>query len=155
MLRTIFRFFHGRLFRTAHRQAATRCPFPSAGFRSRRDRLCCGKSVDIPENLLHRSADSRPWNRRSASGCRHPGRIIKEPKAPTRDGYTFDGWYSDIYLEQPWDFENDIVKDNMTLYAAWKEGSPISSTKLLWLLPPLLLLSIAALWLYRRKKKAE
>ncbi len=85
------------------------------------------------------------------------GERIKEPKAPIRDGYTFDGWYSDIYLKQPWDFENDIVKDNMTLYAAWKEGTftanGFSPLWLLLLLIPILLFVI--FWLHRKKKKAE
>ena len=85
------------------------------------------------------------------------GEKIRKPAAPSREGYTFDGWYSDIYLKNPWDFENDTVKDNMTLYAAWQEGAPAEGGfSLLWLL--LLLIAILVLiifWLLRKKKKAD
>ena len=85
------------------------------------------------------------------------GEKIRKPADPSREGYTFDGWYSDIYLKNPWDFENDTVKDNMTLYAAWQEGAPAEGGfSLLWLL--LLLIAILVLiifWLLRKKKKAD
>lgn len=85
------------------------------------------------------------------------GEKISKPADPSREGYTFDGWYSDIYLKNPWDFENDTVKDNMTLYAAWQEGAPTEGGfSLLWLL--LLLIAILVLiifWLLRKKKKAD
>ncbi|MGN8914293.1 InlB B-repeat-containing protein [Anaerofustis butyriciformans] len=43
-----------------------------------------------------------------------------EPVAPTREGYEFAGWYLDEELKTPYDFESE-VKDNITLYAGWKE----------------------------------
>lgn len=51
------------------------------------------------------------------------GEKITRPQDPTRDGYAFDGWFADIDLTRPWDFETDTVKANMTLYAAWKEAA--------------------------------
>lgn len=51
------------------------------------------------------------------------GEKIKEPKEPTRKGYVFNGWYSDLDRTQLWDFKNDTVQGNMTLYAGWVEGS--------------------------------
>lgn len=50
------------------------------------------------------------------------GEKIKEPEEPTREGYTFNGWYSDLDRTQLWDFKNDTVKGNMTLYAGWIVG---------------------------------
>lgn len=41
-----------------------------------------------------------------------------EPTAPTRDGYTFDGWYSDEGLTQKYDFSAPVTS-NITLYAKW------------------------------------
>lgn len=55
----------------------------------------------------------------------HYGELVERPDNPTRDGYTFGGWYSDIDLQDPWDFETDTVQGNMTLYAKWQKGEAI------------------------------
>lgn len=51
------------------------------------------------------------------------GEKIEKPEDPLREGYSFVGWYSDIDLKNPWDFENGIVEGNMTLYAKWQKNS--------------------------------
>ncbi len=51
------------------------------------------------------------------------GEKIKKPKDPTREGYTFAGWYKDLQLTQPWDFDNDTVDSNLSLFAKWVEGT--------------------------------
>lgn len=43
-----------------------------------------------------------------------------EPTAPTKDGYTFAGWYSDSKLKTEFDFDTKITKAT-TLYAKWDE----------------------------------
>lgn len=48
------------------------------------------------------------------------GETIVKPADPTRDGYTFDGWYSDLDRTTLWDFDSDKVTGNMTLYAGWQ-----------------------------------
>lgn len=48
-------------------------------------------------------------------------KTILEPKAPTKVGYTFEGWYKEVALTNKWDFVNDKVTQEMTLYAKWKE----------------------------------
>ena len=50
------------------------------------------------------------------------GEHILKPEDPVREGYTFNGWYKDIYLKEIWDFEEDMVSVNMGLYAGWQEG---------------------------------
>lgn len=45
--------------------------------------------------------------------------VITKPSNPKKEGYTFDGWYSDSSLEEEWNFETDKVKKNITLYAKW------------------------------------
>ena len=49
------------------------------------------------------------------------GEQLKEPKAPTREGYIFDGWYRDQNITLPWEQGEDIITESMTLYAGWKE----------------------------------
>ncbi|MBC1385018.1 InlB B-repeat-containing protein, partial [Listeria innocua] len=44
--------------------------------------------------------------------------LITEPTAPTKDGYTFDGWYDAETGGNKWDFAtNKMPAKNMTLYA--------------------------------------
>lgn len=47
--------------------------------------------------------------------------IINEPETPSKDGYTFIGWYLDDTYSEIWDFEVDLVTSNITLYAKWEE----------------------------------
>ncbi|MCH5164733.1 MAG: InlB B-repeat-containing protein, partial [Clostridiales bacterium] len=39
--------------------------------------------------------------------------------APTKYGYDFIGWCKDAEGKDLWDYDNDVVTDNMTLYAGW------------------------------------
>ena len=48
------------------------------------------------------------------------GELITVPNSPTREGYLFDGWYLDQNATRPWDLENDIVTESITLYAGWR-----------------------------------
>ncbi|HJJ33790.1 MAG TPA: InlB B-repeat-containing protein [Methanocorpusculum sp.] len=48
----------------------------------------------------------------------HGGKV-SEPTAPTETGYTFGGWYKEAACTNAWDFENDTVTGNTTLYAKW------------------------------------
>lgn len=44
---------------------------------------------------------------------------VTSPAAPTRQGYTFTGWYADEALTQLWQFASDTVAKDLTLYAKW------------------------------------
>ena len=54
------------------------------------------------------------------------GEKLARPDTPVRDGYHLEGWYRDIDLQTPWDFDTDTVQGNMTLYAKWEQGDPIA-----------------------------
>ncbi len=51
--------------------------------------------------------------------------VITAPTAPVKDGYTFEGWYSDKELTQKYDFSSKIIK-GITLYAKWTENAKVS-----------------------------
>lgn len=48
-------------------------------------------------------------------------KMVSEPAAPTRDGYTFLGWYT--AEGEKWDFAKDVVTADMTLYAKWVKNA--------------------------------
>lgn len=56
------------------------------------------------------------------------GETIERPGDPEREGYIFAGWYADLDLTKPWDFVNDTVRGNMTLYAAWTKNAAQATT---------------------------
>ena len=44
---------------------------------------------------------------------------VTEPTAPTKEGYTFGGWYKESECTNAWDFYGDTVTADVTLYAKW------------------------------------
>lgn len=54
------------------------------------------------------------------------GKMLTEPSpAPTKAGYTFEGWYQ--RYPGKWDFDTNKVSCTMTLYAKWAENPPAPS----------------------------
>ncbi len=49
------------------------------------------------------------------------GEKVKEPTAPTREGYTFKGWYKEASCTNAWNFGSDTVSGAVTLYAKWEK----------------------------------
>ena len=50
------------------------------------------------------------------------GQLLEVPEPPTREGYTFAGWYKDAACDIPWNTEMDTVETDMTLYAGWQKN---------------------------------
>ena len=48
------------------------------------------------------------------------GQLISAPN-PSRDGYTFGGWYKDAETTEKWDFGKNIIEEDITLYAKWEQ----------------------------------
>lgn len=52
-----------------------------------------------------------------------PGSLLENAPMPRVSGYRFDGWYKESACVKPWDFETDIVQEDLTLYAKWLKVS--------------------------------
>jgi len=50
------------------------------------------------------------------------GDKVPRPENPVRRGHYFAGWFRDAAGTQAWDFDNDIVTENLTLFAKWEAG---------------------------------
>ena len=48
------------------------------------------------------------------------GTVAQPEGTPEREGFTFTGWYKDIGCTQAWDFSEDVVWKDTTIYAGWK-----------------------------------
>ena len=55
-----------------------------------------------------------------------PGSKVTMPSTITRIGYTFAGWYKEAGFINAWDFANDTVTENITLYAKWLENFTVT-----------------------------
>lgn len=47
---------------------------------------------------------------------------VTEPTAPEKEGYVFDGWYTDSKFTTEYDFDTKVTK-NFTLYAKWTKDN--------------------------------
>lgn len=87
------------------------------------------------------------------------GEKIVRPEDPVRKGFKFAGWYTDINLSDEWDFEQDVVQSNMSLYAKWEKTENIESSldthsEIVWFFLGLLLILVVYIIL-RNKKSAN
>jgi len=53
----------------------------------------------------------------------HGGKVI-EPEGITKEGYRLGGWFKEAAFTNGWDFEENTVTANMSLYAKWNEYTP-------------------------------
>ena len=50
------------------------------------------------------------------------GDFIPRPTTPIRNGYTFDGWYTDEACTSAWNFEVSKVEGDTVLFAGWEQN---------------------------------
>jgi uncharacterized repeat protein (TIGR02543 family) len=59
----------------------------------------------------------------AAVKCQY-GELLTDVEPPTREGYTFGGWFRDAGCINPWNLETDTVSESLTLYALWIPENP-------------------------------
>lgn len=59
----------------------------------------------------------------AAVKCQY-GELLTDVEPPTREGYTFGGWFRDAGCINPWNLETDTVSESLTLYALWIPKNP-------------------------------
>ena len=72
-----------------------------------------------PDNGAQSFMRQVPW-------CKDGAALTEPSPAPTKDGYSFDGWYRG-YGWDKWDFDTNKVSYTMTLTAKWTENPPAPS----------------------------
>ena len=49
------------------------------------------------------------------------GELLEVPEPPTREGYSFTGWYIDSACDLLWQMDTDTIQTDMTLFAGWQK----------------------------------
>lgn len=62
------------------------------------------------------------------------GSLATQPENPTKDNYSFTGWYKESSCENDFDFETEKIIADTTIYAGWFEANSTDATtaKFLW-----------------------
>ena len=63
--------------------------------------------------------DMQEFGKQIESVTVNNGETFAAPETPTAEGYTFADWYREAECENIWDFETDIVTEDIVLYAKW------------------------------------
>lgn len=88
----------------------------------------CGKANKTPEgeganNIKYNVGQHAEFT--PTTNSLNDGEMLQMPNEPTREGYTFGGWYKDKNFKQVYDF-NQPINNDTTLHAKWYPVGTIS-----------------------------
>ena len=90
-----------------------------------------GKNINVTLNITY-DAYTVTFNTNGGSAVAAQtitaGEHVTKPADPTKDGYTFAGWYKDAGLTTPFDFANETINADTTIYAKWTQNPPVPPT---------------------------
>ncbi len=75
--------------------------------------------------VIKEEAENKPQD---LSGVESGSKITEPTPSPTLEGYTFAGWYNEPVGGEKWDFGNNTVTEDVTLYAQWTENGETPPT---------------------------
>ena len=81
--------------------------------------LSCEGPQDEPEITYSVNFQANGGNPEPAKQNVKFGGKVTQPDAMTKEGCFFDGWYKDNSYTNEWNFYNNTVTENITLYARW------------------------------------
>ena len=92
--------------------------------------LSCGKSGEDVKNAVSKKNYTVSFNTNGGTTVSaitvEEGKTIATPTAPTKTGFTFEGWYKETVLTNKWNFDTDTVNADVTLYAKWVTAYTVS-----------------------------
>ena len=101
-------------------------------------RVLSPQTVTVTDGLRDAAGNELRGNGFYQQFCLDPMKPIPEPEQPVREGYRFDGWFSDAELTVPFDFSKTYT-ESVTVYIRWAEevdvrfdswgGSAVASAK--------------------------
>lgn len=65
------------------------------------------------------------------------GEKITKPKDPIKEGFIFEGWYKNSTFTEMWNFDTDVVSEDLVLYAKWNKeivASPQNTSNMVTIL---------------------
>jgi uncharacterized repeat protein (TIGR02543 family) len=80
--------------------------------------LFLSSCVTTPDSTYTVTFDSQGGSMVSSQSL-EAGQLVSEPAEPSREDYSFEGWYQEPDCINLWDFSSDIVTSDLTLYAKW------------------------------------
>lgn len=78
-----------------------------------------GVDIEEPSDEFTVTFDLQDGSEGMESVSVEKDKTVAKPENPTRDGYSFNGWYKDKECTEIWDFEKDTVTEDITIYAKW------------------------------------